>query len=80
MHFSGLAGMPRRIPDYPDIFLFWNKLSSMGSLISLTGLIIFLHVIRMSFVERHIKYYLFEYKRAAWLNKRGYKIMHMYNL
>jgi cytochrome c oxidase subunit 1 len=50
MHFSGLAGMPRRIPDYPDTFIFWNKISSLGSLISFVGVLLFLFVIKEAFV------------------------------
>jgi len=44
-HFLGLAGMPRRIPDYPDAFSGWNLVSSFGSLVSIVSLLVFLYVL-----------------------------------
>jgi cytochrome c oxidase subunit I len=42
MHFLGLMGMPRRIPDYPDVFAYWNFMSSVGSYVTLAGAFIFI--------------------------------------
>jgi len=41
MHFLGLDGMPRRIPDYPDAFAHYNQLATTGYMIMAAGVAIF---------------------------------------
>jgi cytochrome c oxidase subunit 1 len=45
MHFLGLQGMPRRIPDYPDAFAGWNMVASIGSYIAGLSSILFLFIV-----------------------------------
>jgi cytochrome c oxidase subunit 1 len=45
MHFLGLSGMPRRIPDYPDAFFGWNAVSSFGSYISVLSALLFFYIV-----------------------------------
>ena len=44
-HFLGLAGMPRRIPDYPDAFHGWNMVSSIGSFIAFAASLFFVYIV-----------------------------------
>ena len=44
-HFLGAAGMPRRIPDYPDAYAGWNMVSSIGALITAIGTVFFLYIV-----------------------------------
>jgi cytochrome c oxidase subunit 1 len=45
MHFLGLAGMPRRIPDYSQQFTDWNMVSTVGAFWFGLSQFIFLYVV-----------------------------------
>jgi hypothetical protein len=49
MHFLGVAGMPRRVPDYPDAFYAYNKIASWGSYVSAYSTLIFFYMVYSAF-------------------------------
>ena len=51
-HFLGLAGMPRRIVDYPDAFAGWNMVSSLGSYVSGFGALVFFYGVVQAFLHK----------------------------
>jgi cytochrome c oxidase subunit 1 len=55
MHFLGVAGMPRRIPDYPDAFFLFNHIATWGSYTSGFSVIIFFFVLLDAFSKKSVK-------------------------
>jgi cytochrome c oxidase subunit 1 len=45
MHFLGMAGMPRRIPDYPESYAFWNWVCTVGSFMSVIATLWFFYTV-----------------------------------
>nr|URW98525.1 cytochrome c oxidase subunit 1 [Antarctophthirus carlinii] len=53
-HFLGLSGMPRRYSSYPDAFFCWNVLSSLGSLITISGWFLFVSILLESLFSKRL--------------------------
>ncbi len=51
-HFLGLQGMPRRYVDYPDGYAYWNYVSSVGYVITLVGVLVFLIMLAEAAIRR----------------------------
>ncbi|YP_010576128.1 cytochrome c oxidase subunit I (mitochondrion) [Ylistrum balloti] len=43
-HFLGLGGMPRRIPDYPIFYYYWNQWSTAGCGMVMCSVSLFTHI------------------------------------
>ena len=70
-HFLGLAGMPRRYADYPDCFFFWNKVSSLGSFITVFRVLFFIVILWEGFVRsRSVMFTLNSSVHLEWVSSR----------
>jgi len=52
MHFLGLAGFPRRVPDFPDSYSAWNSIASFGSLFSTIATVLFVYIVYISLSQK----------------------------
>ena len=52
LFYLGFSGMPRRIHDYPVVFMGWHSMSTAGHFITLVGIIFFFLMIFDSHIER----------------------------
>jgi len=87
--YLGFSGMPRRIHDYPVVFMGWHSMSTAGHFITLIGIFFFCLMFLDSHIERRIatpsslgvprwnkrvSYYIFKIRYLQYTNKKLMRI------
>uniref|UniRef100_A0AAU6PC47 Cytochrome c oxidase subunit 1 n=1 Tax=Ledropsis sp. TaxID=3133679 RepID=A0AAU6PC47_9HEMI len=68
-HFLGLSGFPRRYSDYSDLYLYWNVVSSLGSVISLVSVFMFIFIVWESMISvRFCFFSMFSFCSVEWFH------------
>lgn len=85
MFYLGFSGLPRRIHDFPAIFVGWHGMATVGHFITLTGVLFFFLMLLDSHIERRVGtplalgiprwhkrvvYYIFKIRYLQYVNKR----------
>jgi len=85
MFWLGFSGLPRRIHDYPVIFMGWQGMATTGHLITILGVCFFFVMLLDSHLERRVavysslglprwhkrvQYYVFKIRYLQYVNKR----------
>jgi heme/copper-type cytochrome/quinol oxidase subunit 1 len=52
--YLGFSGMPRRIHDYPIVFMGWHSMSTAGHFVTLVGVFFFFVMLLDSHIERRV--------------------------
>ncbi len=83
--YLGFSGMPRRVHDYPVVFMGWHSMSTAGHLVTMVGIVFFFLMLLDSHIERRlatpitlgvprwnkrISYYVFKIRYLQYTNKR----------
>nr|YP_010990618.1 cytochrome c oxidase subunit I [Diostrombus politus]WOW99036.1 cytochrome c oxidase subunit I [Diostrombus politus] len=66
-HFLGLNGMPRRYSDYPDSFMMWNMISSMGAITSILAIMMFMFIMWESIMFKRITMFKLKSSSMEWI-------------
>lgn len=92
MFWLGFSGLPRRIHDYPVIFMGWQGMATTGHLITMMGVVFFFLMILDSHIEKkvavhsplgkprwhkRIQYYIFKIRYLQMVNKKLNKLPNM---